>query len=70
MALSLQKKLGRFLRTKRGDLSYPAFARKVGISSSSLQRMELGEQNVTLKTLEHLLGKLNGSMAEVFGEEG
>ncbi len=63
-------KLGRFLRTKRGDLSYPAFGRKLGLSSSSLHRMELGEQNVTLKTLEHLMKRLNCSLEDLFGEEG
>src|SRR5579862_8517481 len=66
VAASLQKQLGIFLRQKRGDMSYPAFARKVGISSSSLQRMEMGEQNVTLKTLEHLMKRLKCGIRDVF----
>jgi len=65
----MQKQLGEFLRKKRGDMSYPAFARKVGISSSSLQRMEMGEQNVTLKTLEHLMKRLKCNISDVFGPE-
>jgi transcriptional regulator with XRE-family HTH domain len=68
MATSLQVRLGRFLRQRRGDLSLPAFARKLGISSSSLHRMEMGEQNVTLKTLEVLLKRLKVDVAEVFRE--
>jgi DNA-binding Xre family transcriptional regulator len=50
-------------------LSLPAFARKLGISSSSLHRMEMGEQNVTLKTLEHLLKRLKCDVNDVFHAE-
>ncbi len=68
MAASLQIRLGRFLRKRRGPLSLPAFARKLGISSSSLHRMEMGEQNVTLKTLELVLKRLKCGMSEVFDD--
>jgi transcriptional regulator with XRE-family HTH domain len=63
---SLHRQLGRFLRRKRGDMTLSAFARKLGISTSSLQRMELGEQNVTFQTLEHLLKRLHCTPAEIF----
>jgi transcriptional regulator with XRE-family HTH domain len=66
----MQKQLGQFLRRKRGKLSYPAFARKLGVSSSSLHRMEMGEQNVTLKTLQHLLKRLKCTVADMFNERG
>jgi len=65
----MQKQLGEFLRKQRGNLSYPAFARKIGISSSSLHRMEMGEQNVTLKTLEYLLKRLKCSVSDVFADK-
>jgi transcriptional regulator with XRE-family HTH domain len=68
MAESLQKQLGRYLRLRRGGLSLPAFARKMGISSSSLQRIEIGEQNVTLKTLELLLKRLKCRWSDVFSD--
>ncbi|HZL78136.1 MAG TPA: helix-turn-helix transcriptional regulator [Candidatus Limnocylindrales bacterium] len=68
MAASLQKQLGQFLRKKRGEMSYPAFARKVGISSASLHRMEMGGQNVTLKTLEHILKRFKCSMSDIFDD--
>jgi DNA-binding Xre family transcriptional regulator len=67
MAKSLATRLGQFLRKRRGPMSLPAFARKLGISSSSLHRMEMGEQNVTLKTLEHLLKRLKCNLHDVFG---
>lgn len=65
---ALQKRLGRFLHQRRGAMSLSAFARKLGISSSSLQRMEMGEQNVTLKTLELLLRRLKCGISEVFDD--
>jgi DNA-binding Xre family transcriptional regulator len=62
----MQKQLGHYLRKRRGDMTLPAYARKLGISSSSLHRMEMGEQNVTLTTLERLLKRLKCSAADVF----
>ena len=70
MAASLQKQLGRFLRRKRGAKTLPAFARKLGVSSSSLHRMEMGEQNVTLKTLEILLKRLKCSVSDLLDDKG
>jgi DNA-binding Xre family transcriptional regulator len=68
MAASMQKQLGQFLRKRRGEMTLPAYARMLGISSSSLHRMEMGEQNVTLKTLELLLKRLKCSAADVFNK--
>jgi transcriptional regulator with XRE-family HTH domain len=68
MVNSLQQQLGRFLRKQRGEMTLTLFARKLGISSSSLQRMEMGEQNVTLKTLELLLKRLKCGISEVFDD--
>ncbi len=69
MPASMQKQLGQFLRQRRGEMTLPAFARKLGISSSSLHRMEMGEQNVTLTTLERLLKRLKCSAADVFADK-
>jgi len=69
VAQRLPKQLGAFLRKRRGDLTYQQFARKTGISDSTLHRLELGEQNVTLKTLEQLCDKLKCSVGEIFGEK-
>ena len=66
MAQSLQQQLGRFLRVKRGDMTYPEFSRKMGLAGSSLHRMEMGTQNVTLKTLEQIMKRLNCTMADIF----
>ncbi len=66
MAQKLAKQLGAFLRKRRGDLTYAQFAKKTGISDSTLHRLELGEQNVTLKTLEHLTERLKCSVRDIF----
>jgi len=68
VAQKLAKQLGAFLRKKRGDLTYAQFAKKTGISDSTLHRLELAEQNVTLKTLEHLTERLKCSVADIFPE--
>ena len=69
MAAPLQKRLGRFLRQKRGELTLSVYARKLGISSSSLHRIEMGEQNVTLDTLEQLLKRLKCRVSDVFEDQ-
>jgi DNA-binding Xre family transcriptional regulator len=69
MAQRLAKQLAGFLRKRRGALTYKQFALKTGISDSTLQRMEVGEQNVTLKTLEQLCERLNCGVSELFGED-
>ena len=58
VAQRLAKQLGSFLRTKRGNLTYQQFSCKMGLSDSTLHRLELGEQNVTLKTLDQICGRL------------
>ncbi len=62
----LRLQLGAYLRRRRGDLTYAQFAKKLGLSSSTLHRLELGEQNVTLETLETLLTKLNCRISDLF----
>lgn len=69
MAQRLAKQLGAFLRRKRGDLTYQEFSRKMGISDSTLQRLEIGRQNVTLKTLEQICTRLKCDVADLFGED-
>lgn len=66
MGKSLDKKFGRFLRGKRGKDSYAVFARKLGISASTLFRLETGEQSVTLGKMEDVLKKLKAEVRDVF----
>jgi transcriptional regulator with XRE-family HTH domain len=65
---SLNKQFGRFLRQQRGQESYAVFAKKLGISASSLFRLENADQNVTLGKLEDILERLKVEMRDVFPE--
>ena len=62
----LRKQLGKFLREQRGDATLAIYARKLGISDSTLQRLEIGEQNITVDTLEKLLDRLGCDIADIF----
>lgn len=65
---TLAKRLGKRLQEIRGDQTQMKFARKLGISNSSLNRIELGEQNVSLKTLEKLCNRLKCDIGDLFSE--
>ena len=47
-------------------MTFQQFSRKIGISDSTLHRLELGEQNVTLKTLEQMCSRLKCKVADIF----
>ena len=49
-------------------MTYAQFARKIGVSISSLQRMENGVQNVTLDTLEIIARRLKATLKDIFGD--
>jgi transcriptional regulator with XRE-family HTH domain len=53
----------------RGDLSYAAFSRRVGVSYTTLHRIERGEHHLTLNKLETILNKLKMRLKDVFPEE-
>jgi DNA-binding Xre family transcriptional regulator len=62
----LAKQLAAFLKERRGTLTFQQFSRKMGISDSTLHRLELGEQNITLQTLEQICDRLKCSISEIF----
>ena len=68
MAQKLQKQLGMFLRKRRGNLTLMQFSKKLGISDASLHRMEQGNQNVTLNTIELISERLKCKVGEMLGE--
>jgi len=63
---TLARRLALRLRELRGEATQVEFARKLGISDSSLSRMEIGDQNVSLKTLERLCTRLKCDIADLF----
>jgi transcriptional regulator with XRE-family HTH domain len=62
----LRKQLAEFLKKKRGDQTFAQFSRKVGLSDSTLQRIEMMEQNVTIDTLQHIVNRLRCKLSEIF----
>lgn len=68
VAQRFRSQLGKFLRQRRGEMTYAQFARKIGVSISSLQRMENGVQNVTLDTLEIIARRLKATLKDIFGD--
>jgi transcriptional regulator with XRE-family HTH domain len=65
----LDHQLAKFLRERRGESTFAAFARKLGISASTLYRLENGEQSVTLQRLEQILARLKCDVKDVFPQE-
>lgn len=65
---SLPQRLAKKLREARGEASQLRFSEKLGISHTSLNRMEMGQQNVTLATLELLCQRLKCDVGDLFPE--
>jgi transcriptional regulator with XRE-family HTH domain len=66
---NFDRQLARYLRKARGGLSYADFARKVGVSHTTLHRIERGEHHITLDKLETILGRLKIKLRDVFPAE-
>lgn len=69
MRAGLDRQLAEFLKKRRGELTYAQFARKLGITPSTLFRLENQQQSITLGRLEQVLGRLKCSLKDVFSEQ-
>ena len=69
MGTNLAKRLAKRLRELRGDVPQYRFAKRLGISKSSLNRMEIGDQNVSLRTLERICQRLRIDITDLFARE-
>ena len=63
---NLSKKLAKNLTELRGDQTQGAFARKLGISRATLNRLESASQNTTIKTLEQISKSLKCDVGDLF----
>lgn len=63
---NLRRRLANRLVELRGDRSQLQFSRDLGLSRSTLNRLEEGTQNVTLDILDGLCDRLNCDVAELF----
>jgi transcriptional regulator with XRE-family HTH domain len=66
---NLDRDIARYLRKARGSLSYADFSKKVGVSYTTLHRIERGEHHITLNKLETILNRLKIKLKDVFPEE-
>ena len=62
----LSSKLAKNIRSRRGDLRQRAFAKTLGISQSTLNKIENNTGNVTLDTLDTMCKHLKCDIAELF----
>ncbi len=62
----IARRLARKLIEVRGDEPQYRFAKKLGISKSSLNRIEMEYQNVSLKTLETICRRLKCDIRDLF----
>lgn len=63
--MTLSDKLAKNLRKLRGEQTQAAFARKLGISRPTLNRLESASQNTTLNTLEQISKSLRCEVTEL-----
>lgn len=69
MKRNLDRDFARFMRKARGGLSYAEFAKRVGVSHTTLHRLERGEHHITLNKLETILSRLKIQLKDVFPGE-
>lgn len=67
---TLDRQFAVFIRKQRGEMPYRDFARKLGISKSSLARLEMVEESITLKRLNQVLNRLKCQPEDVFKSAG
>ena len=66
MKNTLDRQFSDFIRKARGDQTFTKFARKVGVSESTLHRLEQCQQSVTLGRLDQILRRLKRRLRDVF----
>jgi putative transcriptional regulator len=66
----LADRLAERLKELRGDIPQLQFCKKLGVSKSSLHRMEMGEQNVTLEMLDAVCARLKFDICDLFPPSG
>ena len=65
----LRKRLATHLRKLRGTTPQRDFARRLGISKSSLHRIEMGQQNIGIDTLELFCQRLKCNLTDLFPDD-
>lgn len=66
MRQNLDQQFSIFLRKRRGEVTYAVFAKKLGMTPSSLFRLENGQQSITLKKLQMVMDRLKVAWSDIF----
>lgn len=64
--MKLSERLADNLRRRRGSRTQYSFAKKLGLSKSTYNRLESCSQNTTLETLEQLTKSLKCDVGDLF----
>lgn len=62
---NLRENLAENIRIRRGGMTQHAFARRLGLHQSTINRIELGLQNVTLDTVQLICDRLHCSAGDL-----
>ena len=62
---TLRSRLASELRRRRGNQSYGQFAKELGISKTTLYRIELEQQNTGLDLIEHICRRLRCTVCDL-----
>ena len=64
----IDKRLSKFLKKTRGEMSFAQFSKVTGLTPSTLFRLEQCDQTITLRRLEPVLKRLKVTLWDVFGD--
>lgn len=64
----LRNQLAKKIKSLRGEMTQREFARKIGISKSTLHRIEMAEQNLGIDVVEQICKKLKCKLSELFND--
>jgi DNA-binding XRE family transcriptional regulator len=55
-----------FLKQQRGQATFAAFAKKLGVARSTLHRLENGDQSATLEMVSQIIDRLKVKPSDIF----
>lgn len=65
----LEEKVAKFLKKRRGSETFTSFARKLGITASTLHRLEHKVQSPTLRLLQQISSRLKYKVENILFPE-
>jgi DNA-binding Xre family transcriptional regulator len=63
---SFDEQFGRFLRAKRGERTLQEFAKEIGLTKSSVHKLENAQVSARLQTIERICKRLKCKIRDIF----